>query len=140
MKISTKTRYAVRALIDMAFKNKSGRTQIKELAASQKLSIRYLENIFTVLRQKGILHSDKGKGGGFSFAQKPSKIKLLDIMSALGENLSLVDCVENPSECKHAKECVTRAIWGKLSSDMTKTLANITLQDLIDQTKNAVKK
>jgi len=131
MKLSTKSRYAVRAMVDLAVHYKKEPVQIKDIAKREKLSVRYLENIFTQLRADGILNSEKGKGGGFYLSRKPTQITMLDIVQSVEGKLSIVDCVDFPSRCKKASICVSREVWQKISIGVKKILKNITLQDLI---------
>jgi len=80
MKLSTKVRYTVRALLDLAVNDNGKPSQIKDIARRQDLSVRYLENLFSNLRAGGILISSKGRGGGFSLSREPSKVNLLDVI------------------------------------------------------------
>ncbi len=135
MKLSTRSRYAVRAILDLSVHYKGEPVQIKDIAKREKLSIRYLENIFTQLKAAGIINSEKGRGGGFYLAKKPEKITMLDIVQSVEGNLSIVDCVDSPSKCKKASICVSREVWEKISVGVKEILKNITLNDLIQSYK-----
>ncbi|MBN1897633.1 MAG: Rrf2 family transcriptional regulator [Spirochaetes bacterium] len=131
MKLSTKARYAVRSLLDLALNYKGRPVQIKEIAERQDVSVRYLENLFTKLRANGILVSEKGKGGGFLLARPSEEIKLLDVISTVEGDLSLVNCVKSPSQCKRSSSCVMKDLWADLSQAMIRSLKSKTLKDLV---------
>ncbi len=131
MRLSSKTRYAVRALIDLAVNYKGRPVLIKEIAKRQNISVRYLENIFTVLRAGGILHSNKGSGGGFYLDKEPKFINVLEVVNLLEGGVSLVECVDSSIECHIVKKCVTRDVWSNLNEVIKKNLASVTLDNLI---------
>jgi len=140
MRISTKSRYAIRALLDIAVNYVGEPVQIKEIAKRQGISERYLENILTLLRAAGILLSEKGKGGGFTLAKEPSEINMFDVIQIVEGKISIVKCVTTPSTCVHSPKCVARDVWTKLSNGMKRTLSSITLQDLIVKYRKKMKK
>lgn len=140
MRISTKSRYAIRALLDIAVNYKGDPVQIKEIARRQNISERYLENILTLLRAAGILLSEKGKGGGFILAKDPSEINMFDVIQIVEGKISIVKCVTSPSACIRSPKCVARDIWVKLSNGMKETLSSITLQDLIIKYRQKMKR
>lgn len=131
MRLSSKTRYAVRALIDLAINYKGKPILIKDIAKRQRISVRYLENIFTVLRAGGILNSNKGLGGGFYLKKVPEHINMLDVVNLLEGGVSLVECVDSNIICNISKKCVTRNVWSNLNDVIKKNLASVTLEDLI---------
>ncbi|MDD5067686.1 MAG: Rrf2 family transcriptional regulator [bacterium] len=140
MRLSTKTRYAVRALIDLALHYKGKPVLIKDIAERQNVSTRYLENIFTVLRAGGILSSSRGLGGGFSLARDPGKIDLLRIVEMLEGSVLLVNCLEAPKECSSAGKCVTQEVWRNLNRTIRENLVHVTLKDLIQKQKKFFRK
>ncbi len=131
MKLSTKARYAVRALIDLAVNYENGMGQVKKIAENQELSVRYIENLFTNLRAAGILQSFKGKGGGFSLNRDPDKINLLDVIQVVEGDLSLVGCVESSSFCKNSKKCTVKNVWTKATKILKDYFRSVTLKDMI---------
>ncbi len=139
MKISTKTRYTVRALLDLAVNDKGKPSQIKDIARRQDLSVRYLENLFSALRADGILTSSKGKGGGFSLSRAPSRINILDVIQAVEGKLILVSCIESDSFCQRYADCITRNIWKKANNRLKEFFKSITLKNLIEDYKKKVK-
>ncbi len=139
MKLSTKTRYTVRALIDLAVNDRGKPSQIKDIARRQDLSKRYLENLFTSLRANGILISSKGRGGGFSFNRALIKIDLLEVIEAVEGKMSLSGCVESDSFCKRSSDCVARNIWMKANDILKDYFHSITLNDLLKEYKKKAK-
>ncbi|MEJ2568675.1 MAG: Rrf2 family transcriptional regulator [candidate division WOR-3 bacterium] len=138
MKLSTKGRYAARAMLDLALNHNKGPVSAKEIAKRQKISERYLENIFSVLSKAGLVNSTRGKSGGFSLSGNPEDIDLGEIIMAVEGSLAPVDCVENSSHCDRVSICVTYEIWRKLEKAMMDILSSTTLKDMIDiyNTKN----
>ena len=139
MKLSTRSRFAVRALLDIAINYKGKPVQIKNIAKRQSLSGRYLENIFTPLRNAGILNSIKGKDGGFMLAKKPNEINILEIVQIMEGPISIVDCVGAPGSCRRSTLCVTRRIWDDLNKNIKDSLAVKNLDDLIKEFKKQIK-
>ncbi len=133
MKLSTRTRYAVRALVDLGVNYKGRPIQIKDIAKRQKLSVRYLENLFTVLRAGGILISEKGHGGGFSLAKNPKNINILEVVELVEGKISLVDCLVNYTICDNIPTCVTHDIWREINDTIIANLKKITLKSLIEK-------
>ena len=133
LKISTKTRYALRALLEMACRNDKQRFTLRELAAHQNISRKYLENIFAILRKHHIVKSDKGKNGGFYFAANLKDISVLRIMEALEGKLDLVNCRHSGRMCTRISFCPTRNIWQELNKILKDDLISRNLKDLSSQ-------
>ena len=133
MTISTKSKYALRALIDLAVHYRGKPVLLKDIAKRENLSIRYLENIFTKLRTAGLLKSYKGRGGGFSLAHDPVNINLLDIVLLLDGDTAISQCVDEPSACKRSKICITRGVWIDLNNNFREYLESVTLNNLIKE-------
>ena len=132
MKLSTKGRYAARAMLDLALNHNKGPVSAKEVAVRQKISERYLENIFSVLAKAGLVNSTRGKSGGFSLSREPKNIDLGEIITAVEGSLAPVDCVADSGNCDRVSICVTYEIWGKLEKAMMDILSSTTLKDMID--------
>jgi Rrf2 family transcriptional regulator, cysteine metabolism repressor len=132
MKLSTRVRYGIRALIDLS-KNYSDRpVSIREIARRQGISFRYLENIFHDLKKSGILGSTKGKGGGFYLASSLGQVSLLDLIDILDGEFCIVDCIGNVDLCENAKTCYTRGMWKKLNGEIRETFARVNLEDVLN--------
>ena len=132
MKLTTKTRYALRALIDLGSNSDGSPVQIKDISKRQGISESYLENIFTRLREYNILGANKGKKGGFFIKKAPSKITILDIVNAIDEDYTLVKCVKDPQSCPRSKTCISRLAWVKMSNELEKILSGISLKNLME--------
>ncbi|MCX7698004.1 MAG: Rrf2 family transcriptional regulator [Candidatus Goldbacteria bacterium] len=133
MKVSTKGRYAIRALTHLAKAyNEKKCVTIKELSEKEKTAGRYLENIFVKLRKAGIVNSLKGEKGGFFLTENPEKIDMYDILKAVENILEPSECLINPGFCGRVKSCGMRKIWERLSRHIDKFLKKITLKYLAD--------
>lgn len=131
MNLSTKGRYAVRAMLDLALQPTDGPTLIKDISKRQEISDLYLEQLFNRLKTVGLLRSIRGPKGGFMLSKPAAEIKLLDILLAMEGPIALVDCVDNASLCTRADACVTRDVWAEMKKAMAKVLESTTLQDLV---------
>jgi Rrf2 family transcriptional regulator, cysteine metabolism repressor len=121
----------MRSLIDLAKNYSDHPVSIKEIAGRQKISFRYLENIFHDLKKSGILGSTKGKGGGFYLTCKLSQVSVLDLIDILDGEFSIVDCLGNEAMCENSKKCITRNTWKKLNSEIRGTFARVSLDDVM---------
>lgn len=131
MKISTKGRYGVRILLDLAVNENVEPRLIRDIAASQQISEKYISRLIINLRNAGMVRSIRGAHGGFRLAMEPADLTLLDIVEVMEGPLSIVDCVKKPDKCKHGNECATRNVWDHLNSEIREAMRKITLQDII---------
>ena len=131
MKLSTKGRYAVRAMLDLAQHYQDGLVLVKDVAKRQGISERYLEHLFISLKTEGLIKSVRGAHGGFSLTKPPDKIKLIEIIRVCEGPLALVGCVVDASVCPRSSQCAARDVWSELQAAMTEVLGSKTLQDLI---------
>ncbi|MGD9143075.1 MAG: Rrf2 family transcriptional regulator [Dehalococcoidia bacterium] len=136
MKLSTRTRYGTRALLDLARYQGDKPVQLKEIARRQNISLHYLEHIITPLVGAGIIRSTRGARGGLQISRKPENIKLSEVVNLLEGAITPVDCVTDPECCERADSCVTRDIWSEMKNAIDKTLDSITLQDLLEREKS----
>jgi Rrf2 family protein len=132
MKLSTKTRYGLRILIQLAESQKN-KTFIKgrEIAEEQDISLKYLEQIMHILKSVDFVKTYKGHKGGYALALPAHKITLLKILELFEGNLSFVHCVEDHTLCKRSAKCPAIKVWQKLSSAIKKETDGITLKSLI---------
>jgi Rrf2 family protein len=131
MKISTKGRYGLRALVDLCLHHQSNKpVLLRDVATRQKISRRYLERLFTSLKAVGILRSVRGASGGYILAKDPNEITAYDVLKALEGPITAVDCVENKEKCPMSSRCVTHRLWGDITKDITGRLKNLSLGDL----------
>lgn len=133
MKLSTRTRYGVRAILELARHNGQGPLQIKAIAKRQDISVKYLEQLMTMLKSAGFVKSIRGSKGGFILAKAPNQIKLSDCFNALEGPLVTVHCLEDNAYCPRTSDCAARSIWADLEEAVMGILQSTTLQDLIDR-------
>ncbi len=136
MKLSTRTRYAVRAIIELAHNEGNKPLQLKIIAKRQDISIKYLEQLIAVLRSAGFVRSIRGSKGGYILAKEPSQIKLNDVFHCLEGTVNTAECVEDKDYCERAADCAARQVWAQVQQAIENVLQSITLQDLVDNTKN----
>lgn len=133
MKISTKGRYALRLMIDLALHNNSY-VALKDVAARQGISKKYLEQIVPLLSRSGMLHTSRGFQGGYKLARSPSSYTIGDILRITEGSLAPVSCLDNEINlCDKQNSCPTLYMWQGLYDVINKYLDSITLQDLIDK-------
>jgi len=135
MKLSTRSRYGTRAMIDIAQNKDSSATQLKDISRRQAISAKYLDHLLSSLRKAGLIRSTRSRQAGYSLSRPAKKITLKDIVLVLEGSLAPVDCVDNPGTCPQVKTCCSRNVWSKLKREIEKVLASITLQDLVDSKK-----
>jgi Rrf2 family cysteine metabolism transcriptional repressor len=135
MKLSTRTRYAVRALIELALNEDNKPLQLKIIARRQDISIKYLEQLIAVLRSAGLVRSIRGSKGGYMLAKEPDKIVLSDVFHCLEGNANTSECVEDKDYCQRAADCAARQVWTQVQQAIEEVLQSITLRDLVDNTK-----
>jgi Rrf2 family protein len=129
--LSTKSRYGLRALFDIAFHTGMLPSQIKDISRRQQISPRYLEQIFQELKKGGLLKSKRGPQGGYRLTRKPEEISVLDVIRATEGKLALVDC-EAPGKdaCSLDCQCVTQVVWRGAAKALSDYLAGVSLADL----------
>ena len=136
MKISTKGRYALRMMIDLAEHQNCGFVALKDIAYRQNISKKYLEQIIPILNKSDILKTTRGSQGGYMLSKSPDKYTVGEILRLTEGSLAPVDCLnQDPIECQRSGECATLPIWQGLNRVINEYLDNITLQDILDQQK-----
>ena len=134
MKISTKGRYALRMLVDLAEHQNDGYVALKDTANRQNISKKYLEQIVPVFNKSNILKTNRGFQGGYRLARTPDKYTVGEILRLTEGSLAPVACLDNePNQCERVAECVTLPVWQGLYKVISEYLDGITLQDIIDQ-------
>ncbi|MDY3303950.1 MAG: Rrf2 family transcriptional regulator [Clostridia bacterium] len=138
MRISTKGRYAIRMLLDLAKQKDGGYTALKDIAEHQGISKKYLEQIVPVLNKSSVLQTNRGFQGGYRLAKSPDKYTVGMILRLTEGSLAPISCLENsPNECERSCECPTLYVWQGLYDCITDYLDNITLQDILDHEKES---
>lgn len=137
MRLSTKSRYGLRAMFDIAYNCGSTPTQIQDISRRQQISPRYLEQIFQNLKRAGILKSKRGPQGGYALARKADEITVLEILNATEQDVLLVDCAgasskkrKRKGECPFEGNCVTQSVWKEATTLLDTLFAGLTLQTL----------
>ena len=134
MKISTKGRYALSMLIDLAEHQNCGFVALKDIADRQKISKKYLEQIIPILGKSDILKTTRGSQGGYMLSKSPDKYTVGEILRLTEGSLAPVDCLnQDPIECEQSGECATLPVWQGLNRVINEYLDSITLQDILDQ-------
>ena len=134
MKISTKGRYALRLMLDLALHEQSGYVPIKAIAERQDISDKYLEQIISILGRAGFVKSVRGAGGGYKLAKAPSEYTVVMILRLTEGSLAPVACLEgDENTCPRQENCATLTVWKKLYGAINDVVDGITLQDLVDQ-------
>lgn len=132
MQLSTKTRYGLRALLDIALHADKGPVVLREMEERQGVSKAYLEQLSLLLQSAGFIRSIRGKKGGFVLTRTPSDIRMYEVVKALERTVALVDCVNDPQACPRTDHCATRKLWQLLTDVIHRELEAITLQDLME--------
>lgn len=131
MKISTKGRYALRVMIDLALNSNEKYITAKEIAERQGISNKYLEQIIAMLNKAGYLETARGNTGGYKLARRPNEYVVGDILKATEGDLAPIDCITEEGKCKRQKKCKTYPFWKGLDDVINEYVNGKTLEDLI---------
>ncbi len=142
MKLSTKGRYGLRALIDLAVHSGTECVSIQSIAGRQGISESYLEQLMSLLKKANIVNSVRGAGGGYVLAQASEEISVGDILRALEGSLDAVSCAaaNGTGECSGADNCVTKYVWKRMNDAITNTVDAIKLSELVDESRRVNEK
>ena len=132
MRLTTKGRYAVTAMLDLAFHSQLKPVTLTEIAARQTISLSYLEQLFARLRRANMVKGVRGPGGGYSLAGSPDEINIADIIAAVDEPLDATKC-GGEANCQNEKACLTHDLWMGLSDQIRDYLKGITLAQLLEK-------
>lgn len=132
MKISTKGRYALRLMLDLALNDSERPIRIKEIAARQDISDKYLEQIISVLNKARFVRSIRGPQGGYLLTRRPEEYTVGDILRLTEGSMAPVECVEEEGFCDRIDQCATSVVWIRLNQAIKDVIDHITLQDLVD--------
>lgn len=131
MRISTKGRYALRIMIDLAMNDNGKFISLKDIAARQEISSKYLEQIIAMLNKAGFLETARGNTGGYKLAKKPSEYIVGDILRATEGDLTPIYCLTEEGECSRKEDCKTHSFWKGLDNAINEYVNSKTLEDLI---------
>ncbi len=132
MRLTTKGRYAVTAMLDLAMHQGGGPTALADIARRQGISLSYLEQLFARLRKRGLVTSVRGPGGGYNLAREAAAIHVAEVIGAVDENLDTTRCARQ-GNCQDGHPCLTHDLWLDLSDRIYDYLSNVSLQDLMDR-------
>jgi Rrf2 family iron-sulfur cluster assembly transcriptional regulator len=132
MKLTSKGRYAVTAILDLAFHAGSGPVALPHIARRQDISLSYLEQLFTRLRKAGLVDSTRGPGGGYMLGRSAGAISIAEIIAAVDERVDNTRC-SGAGDCQNGEQCLTHDLWEDLGDRIFGFLEGITLQDLLEE-------
>lgn len=136
MRISTKGRYALRMLLDLADHKEEGYIALKDIAIRQEISKKYLENIVSILNQSGLLRTNRGFQGGYMLAKEANQYTVGDILRITEGDLFPVACMaDDPNQCARSSFCQTLPVWQGLSKVINEYVDGVTLQDILDRSR-----
>ena len=136
MKLSTRSRYGTRLMLDMAQHYRKGPIHLSDIAKRQDVSVKYLEQIIIPLKKAHYIESIRGSKGGHILAKPPEEITVGEIVAVLEQGASLVECVADPTVCERADICPTRLLWKEAYEAMFDRLDAVTLADLVERAKD----
>ena len=132
MKLTTKGRYAVTAMLDLALHQGHGPINLSDISSRQGISLSYLEQLFSRLRKQGLVASSRGPGGGYSLGRSSVEISISDVICAVDETVDATRC-HGKKDCHDKNRCLTHDLWEELSQQITGFLCNISLASLVER-------
>ena len=132
MRLTTKGRFAVTAMIDLALRQSSGPVTLAAISQRQHISLSYLEQLFGKLRRHTLVESTRGPGGGYTLARKPSEVTIAGIILSVGEPIDATQCGGKENCLGEGSRCMTHELWAALNAKMVDFLASISLQKLVN--------
>lgn len=133
MKMSTRGRYGIKAMLELALSYDTEMISVRSIAQKQKISELYLEQLFSILKKANLIKSVRGAKGGYSLTRKPKEITIKDIIDVVEGPINISDCAENNSTCDNLDRCATRVLWVKIRDAINNIFSSVTLQDIIDE-------
>ena len=130
MRLTTKGRYAVTAVLDLAFHEQKGPVSLAAISERQCISLSYLEQLFARLRRQGVVKSTRGPGGGYSLNREPADISVSDVIVAVDESCQVAGC-DDSDGCQGDYQCLTHDLWNELSNEIRTFLASISLAEMM---------
>lgn len=132
MKLSTKGRYAVTAMLDLAINAKNTPVTLSDISVCQDISLSYLEQLMSMLRKHNLVKGMRGPGGGYLLARDPSEITIADIITAVDEKVDITRCTKN-EDCQGGERCLTHDLWQELSRELYQFLNTISLAKYVNR-------
>jgi Rrf2 family transcriptional regulator, iron-sulfur cluster assembly transcription factor len=135
MRLTTKGRYAVTAMLDLAINQDVRPVTLQDIASNQEISLSYLEQLFSRLRKSELVKGTRGPGGGYTLARLPVDISIADIITSVDERIDITRC-GGREDCRDGERCLTHELWSDLSVKIFEFLDDISLGELIDRERN----
>ncbi len=132
MRLTTKGRYAVTAMVELALHQDKGRISLAEIAERHGISQSYLEQLFASLRRRGLVDGTRGPGGGYRLARRRTEISVADVIDAVDESVDATRC-GGKRNCKGEQGCITHNLWAELSDQIRHHLASVSLENVVDK-------
>jgi Rrf2 family iron-sulfur cluster assembly transcriptional regulator len=132
MRLTTKGRYAVTAMLDLALHYEDGPITLADISSRQGISLSYLEQLFAKLRRQGLVDSTRGPGGGYRLSRSPKEIPVANVITAVDENIETTRC-GGLGNCQNDDKCLTHELWAELSERIYNFLSEISLGDLVER-------
>lgn len=132
MRLSTKGRYGVTAMMDLAIHDNAGPVTLADISQCQGISLSYLEQLFSKLRKHGLVDGVRGPGGGYKLARSPENITVAEIISAVDESVDITNC-NGKGDCQDGQRCLTHELWTELSNRLFDFLDGITLSQFVNR-------
>lgn len=132
MRLTTKGRYAVTAMLDLALHSESGPVSLADISERQGISLSYLEQLFSKLRRESLVVSVRGPGGGYRLAQSSASVSVAAVVDAVSESLDATKC-QGAGDCQDGQICITHHLWQDLSGQIHEFLSGISLADLVSR-------
>lgn len=136
MNISTRTRYGLRLMIQLAIYSQKGPLYLKDIAKNESISLKYLSQIILPLKAAGLISAPRGVHSGYVLGRKPEEISVKDIVEVLEGSISLLECLQNPGICARTSMCTARVVWDTLANKMKEVLSAFTLDRLAAMSKD----
>ena len=132
MRLSTKGRYAVTAMLELAIHDRQGPVTLADISENQGISLSYLEQLFARLRKHRLVEGLRGPGGGYRLSRRPETISVADVISAIGEGIDATLC-EGAEDCQDGERCLTHILWTRLGNEIYDFLNGITLASFLER-------
>ena len=133
MRLTTKGRFAVTAMIDLALRQKAGPVTLAAISQRQQISLSYLEQLFGKLRRNGLVESTRGPGGGYTLGREANTITIAEIITSVDEAMDATSCGGKENCSGEAGRCMTHDLWSRLNARMSEFLGSVSLQDMVDE-------
>lgn len=133
MKLSARSRYGVRLMLDLAVHSTNGPVHLRAVARRQEIGVKYLEQLAMPLKKANYLRGVRGPGGGYLLGKPPEEITVEGVVRLLEHDLELTKCISQPEKCDRSQDCITRIVWAEVTEAVLEKLQSVSLRDLMDR-------